>query len=207
MGTSQACSDVPCDISCVILAGGANRRFGGSPKTHAIVEGKTIISGIISITETIFDEIIIVTNTPGKYNEYSRFKITCDHFARSGPLAGIHAGMKYSQSGSVFIFAGDMPFLDRNIIIRQIEEFKTRNCEILVPGITDFIEPLHAIYNKSVFKELESTLVSGNNYSVRDFIKGRDTFYMILEDNLTNRKAFSNFNSREDLERYISDGI
>ena len=39
-------------ISGVILAGGANKRFGGITKATIIIEGEKIISRIISTSET-----------------------------------------------------------------------------------------------------------------------------------------------------------
>jgi molybdopterin-guanine dinucleotide biosynthesis protein A len=84
-------------ISGVILAGGNSKRFNGIVKAKIIIEGKTIISRIIETIENIFDEIIVVTNTPKEFQEYTGCKIIGDQFLNKGPLGGIHAALKKSK--------------------------------------------------------------------------------------------------------------
>jgi molybdopterin-guanine dinucleotide biosynthesis protein A len=80
-------------ISGIILAGGANRRFNGMTKSNIIIDGKTIISRITDTIRDIFDEIIIVTNTPEEFKEYNKYKIVSDQFLKVGPIGGIHAAL------------------------------------------------------------------------------------------------------------------
>ncbi len=54
-----------------------------------------------------------------------------------------------------------MPFLDKKIIADQIEEFNRNNYDILIPKVGKLIEPLHAIYRKSVLPNLERFLSDG----------------------------------------------
>ena len=108
------------NISGVVLAGGANSRFGGRNKAKTLIGGGQIILRILYTLRQIFDEIIIVTNTPDEYGQLEGVKIARDHFLKVGPLGGIHASMKVSSKEAVFIFAGDMPFLNRDLIISFI---------------------------------------------------------------------------------------
>jgi molybdopterin-guanine dinucleotide biosynthesis protein A len=187
------------NISCVILAGGASSRFNGVIKSNILIGGKTIISRIAEIVSDIFSEIIIVTNTPEQFEDYTNFKITGDQFLNAGPLGGIHAGLNASSKEAVFVFAGDMPLLDKGIIIRQIEYFKSCKCEILLPRISAFIEPLHSICNSSVKVKLENYLKSKHEKAVRDFFKQSDVRYMELEDTPAVRNIFTNINSPSDI--------
>ena len=84
------------NISGVILAGGASKRFDGIIKAKIVIDGKTIISRIIETIGEIFDNIIIVTNTPDEFKEFKSCKIIRDHFLNKGPLGGIHSAMKES---------------------------------------------------------------------------------------------------------------
>ena len=115
------------NISGVILAGGENRRFNGLPKSKIVIDGKTIIARILDTINEIFDEIIIVTNSPEEYKEYSNCKIVSDHFLKAGPLGGIHAALKGTSNEAIFVFAGDMPLLDKKLIISQINYFNERH--------------------------------------------------------------------------------
>jgi molybdopterin-guanine dinucleotide biosynthesis protein A len=188
------------NITGVILAGGASSRFNGIVKSKIIIEGKPIISRIIGIIGDIFEEIIIVTNTPGEFEEYDRFKIIRDRILNKGPLGGIHAALKESGSDALFVFAGDMPLLEKEIILRQIAHFNINSCDVLIPRVNNFNEPLHAIYRKSILPMLEEYLAKNNTYALTEFCRKASTLCMQLDDSEQSRRAFTNINSPSDLE-------
>ena len=101
---------MPNNISGVILAGGANKRFGGITKAKVVIDGLTIISRIIFVIEDLFSEIIIVTNRSEEFRDLISFKIVEDQYLNAGPLGGIHSALKSSSEDAIFVFAGDMPF-------------------------------------------------------------------------------------------------
>jgi molybdopterin-guanine dinucleotide biosynthesis protein A len=187
------------NISGVILAGGANIRFNGIIKANIVINGKTIISRIIETIKDIFDEIIIVTNTPEEFIEYPDIKLTGDQILKAGPLGGIHAALKASSKEALFVFAGDMPLLKKEFIVRQIDFFNSNKCDILVPRIDQYIEPLHAIYNISLCKTLENYLKSENDFAVRKFLKELNISYLQFEESEETKNAFSNINSPSDI--------
>jgi len=143
------------NISGVILAGGANSRFNGMVKANIIIGGRTIISRTSEILRGIFKEIIIVTNTPGEFDEYPDFRIVADEIQNKGPLGGIHAALKASSGEAVFIFAGDMPLIDEDIVKILLGAYSEQKCDILIPKTGNFIEPLHSIYSKSILHNIE----------------------------------------------------
>ena len=187
------------NIAGVILAGGASKRFNGIIKPMIDYEGKTIISRIIETIGEIFDDIIIVTNTPDEFKEYDNYKIIGDKFLNKGPLAGIHSALKESESEAIFVVAGDMPLLDKEIIIRQIDFYNTNKCDILIPQIDYYIEPLHGIYKKTLIRNLEDYLGGDNNYAVREFLKMSDVRYLLMEVSGKSISAFTNINSSDDI--------
>jgi molybdopterin-guanine dinucleotide biosynthesis protein A len=190
-------------ISGVILAGGANKRFGGITKANIVIGGKTIISGIIGTIKDLFSEIIIVTNSPSEFREYIHYKIINDQYSKAGPLGGIHAALKSASGNAIFVFAGDMPFLNKQIITEQINEFEKCTCDILIPRVDQFIEPLHAIYRKSVLKDLEKYLSEGRSRAVRDFLMGVKVGYLQIPKTETSDLAFTNINSPSDITKNI----
>jgi molybdopterin-guanine dinucleotide biosynthesis protein A len=187
------------NISGAILAGGKSRRFKGINKSKIVFEGKTIISGIIETFGDIFNEIIIVTNTPGDYRDYNDCKIIGDRILNKGPLGGIHSALDATGNKAVFVVAGDMPMLDKDIIIRQIDYFDQNNYDILIPRIKQNIEPLHGIYRKTLIPILSEYLEEENNYAIRDFLKKVNTGYFLLEESEMTRRAFTNINSPSDI--------
>jgi molybdopterin-guanine dinucleotide biosynthesis protein A len=188
-------------ISGVILAGGSNKRFGGITKANVVIDGETIISRIISTISDLFVEIIIVTNKPEEFQEFIQYKIVEDQYLKKGPLGGIHAALKASSEDAIFVFAGDMPFLNKEIISDQISEFNKREHDVLIPEIDQFIEPLHAIYRKSVLNLLERFLLAGKSRAVRDFLSEVNVGYLQMTKNEKTEIAFVNINSPSDLDK------
>jgi molybdenum cofactor guanylyltransferase len=186
------------NISGVILAGGENKRFNGITKSNITIGGRTILDRIVETIYGLFGEIIIVTNTPDKFSNYPSCRFTGDHYANLGPLAGIHAGMKASSLSSVFVFAGDMPFTDKEIIERQIDEYFRIKPLILVPEVNGLIEPLHSIYSNQLLPKLEEYLISDKRPAVRDFYNTTDVAYLKLQVSEKTRKAFMNINTPEE---------
>jgi molybdopterin-guanine dinucleotide biosynthesis protein A len=189
-------------ISGVILAGGANRRFGGITKASLKIDDEKIISRIINTISGLFGEIIIVTNTPEEFRDFIDCRIIGDQYKNAGPLGGIHAALKYASSDAIFVFAGDMPFLDRKIIEKQIEEFNISQADILMPKVGELIEPLHSIYRKTVLEDLGRFLSEGLKRAVRDFIPKKNTDYFYVKETEANLKAFTNINLPSDLLKY-----
>jgi len=190
------------NISGVVLAGGANKRFNGSIKANIVIDGTTIISRIIDTLTDIFVELIIVTNTPEEFEEFKKYKIVRDVFEKAGPLGGIHAALNASSNEAIFVFAGDMPFLDTGLILKQIEYYRDHKYDILIPMINENIEPLHGIYDLSVTGTLEEYLKADHNKAVREFFKLVKVGYIQLEDSEETRKAFTNINSPSDIVFY-----
>ena len=186
-------------ISGVILAGGAGSRFNGMLKPRIVIDGESIISRIISVIRDLFDEIIIVTNNPEEFEEFNFCRIIQDEIPNAGPLGGIHAGMKSSSNKAIFVFAGDMPFLNKGIILKLIDLFDTGDADAVIPSIGEQIEPLHSVYGTSLTHNLEIYLKSDNSHAVRDFIKSLNVKYLQFDGTEIIKKAFTNINSPSDI--------
>ena len=187
------------NISGVILAGGAGKRLNGIIKAKLVIHGKTVISMITDTLKDLFDEIIIVTNTPDEFKEYCMFKMFGDQYLNKGPLAGIHSAMTHSLCDTIFVVAGDMPLIEQDIIIRQIEFFYDNNFDVVIPRMNQFIEPLHGIYKKSLLRSLEQQLEGTNDNSIMSFLKKTNSGYLQFEESEKTKRAFLNINSSSDL--------
>ena len=111
--------------------------------------------------------------------------------------------MKSSSEDAIFVFAGDMPFLDKKSISDQINDFKKGREDALIPKVGQLIEPLHAIYRKSIMNELERFLNERKSRAVRDFLEQVNVGYFNISDTEQNKKAFTNINSPSDLSKII----
>ncbi|MBI5009667.1 MAG: molybdenum cofactor guanylyltransferase [Bacteroidia bacterium] len=106
-------------ITAAILAGGPASRMKGVIKPKIILDGKTILERSLFVLKNIFSEIILVTNSPELFSEYDELLITSDHIKGIGPMAGIHAALKAASGDAVFIFAGDMPLLNNDLMLED----------------------------------------------------------------------------------------
>jgi molybdopterin-guanine dinucleotide biosynthesis protein A len=80
-------------VSAVILAGGANKRFNGKTKANIQISGVRIIARTIKVLHDLFEDIIIVTNTPDEFKGYKHYTLVPDEIKNVGPLGGIHAAL------------------------------------------------------------------------------------------------------------------
>ena len=186
-------------ISAAILAGGANKRFNGKTKANIQISGVRIIARTVKILHEIFDDIVIVTNTPDEFKGYKHFTMVPDQIKNVGPLGGIHAAINAAKNDAVFVFASDMPCISSEIIRNHIDFYKKRACDVAMPRINDFKEPLHSIYHKRIEKDLTEFLNGANKYSIENFMKDLNVRYNNLENTEANKKAFVNINTPQDL--------
>jgi len=186
-------------ISAAILAGGLNKRFHGKTKANIQISGVRIIARTIKILHEIFDDIVIVTNTPDEFKGYQHFTVVPDEIKNVGPLGGIQAALKAAKNEAVFVFASDMPCISTELVRKHIDFYNKRACDAAIPRIKDLKEPLHAIYNKRIEEQLTKFLNDENKYSIENFIKDLNVRYHNLDDIDSNKKAFVNINTPQDL--------
>ncbi len=190
------------DLSAVILAGGAAKRFGGKNKLQTIIGGERIIDRVIVTLAPVFNEIIIVTNTPEEYNHLKGCQVTEDQFKGAGPLGGIHAAMMLSVRKGLFVFAGDMPYLDGDIIRDQISFAGNNSSDAIIPEVKEYIEPLHGIYMNHLAGSIERRLSSGADLSIRGFLKTINVMYFRPEISDKVLRAFININYPADADNH-----
>jgi molybdopterin-guanine dinucleotide biosynthesis protein A len=100
--------------SALILAGGNSSRFG-TDKAFVPFNNTTLIEHIIEQLNTIFTEVIISAQDPLKY-DHLHLTVCQDLLQKTGPLGGIHAGLKTANSDYLFVTACDMPFISKTVI-------------------------------------------------------------------------------------------
>ncbi len=186
------------NIGCAILAGGKNSRMGGRNKALIEIAGMPIIQRTINLMKDLFEEILLVTNSPGDFAEYGReATIITDVVKGVGPLGGIHSALSYTTKEAVFFIACDMPMVHNALIKQQINFFNSSKCDVLVPRVGSYIEPLHAIYSSSIKENITSFVKESSNYAVKSFLKTVNKKYVDVENN----EMFANINTPVDLEK------
>jgi FdhD protein len=141
-------------VTGVILAGGASTRMG---RDKALLEyrGRPMVEAVYNVMAALFPQVVVVTNRPEEFAWLPCPKIP-DLFPGMGGLAGLHAGLSWSQTERVFVAGCDMPFLD-GALIRWLAS-RLGDEPALVPRSSQGLEPLHAFYAKSALPVLEEAL-------------------------------------------------
>jgi len=159
---SRFCSD---GVTGVILAGGSSSRMG-SNKALLPYRGGRFIEAIHRQLAELFDEVLLVTNTPEQFSFLPCRKVA-DIYPGTGALAGLHAGLQGSHGGHIFAVACDMPYLN-SALIRRITALRNA-ADVVIPHGDKGSEPLHALYGRACLAPMEQALLAGRKRIVSFF--------------------------------------
>jgi molybdopterin-guanine dinucleotide biosynthesis protein A len=155
------------DITAIILSGGKSSRMGTN-KSFLKIDDKTIIERLRDLLQSMFKDVILITNEPGHY-KFLGLPIYEDIFRHRGPLAGIHSGLKHSKTNLNFIISCDLPFMTKEMI-NYLIEYKTDKL-ITVAKADGFIQQLAGKYSKECLSPSEKILQEVENNENRDEVQ------------------------------------
>jgi molybdenum cofactor guanylyltransferase len=184
-------------FSAAILAGGKNSRMNGENKALLKLGNSTILEMQLKVLSELFDDIIIV----GKgIDENIGYRIVEDIIPEKGPLSGIHAALSYSKSDFVFVVSCDMPFLSSDFIKILLREASEYQHDAVVPIRKNGIEPLHAVYRKTVIKNAEKVFLQ-KDIRIRNMFNDIKIKYFDVNLHNNTEMIFFNINCPEDFEQ------
>jgi len=194
----------------IILAGGKSSRMGFNkafieiPVTSNTAGDRstiTIIERTVNLFKEIFNEVIIITNTPIEYEQFN-VRIARDLIKGAGSLGGIWTGIFHASSSHVFAAACDMPFLHKDTIIKMIDMMNEAN--VSVPFVNNRLHPLHAIYSKNCLKPMEEAIKNGdlriNNLLKKMRIKKVEDIFIYKPASM----SVYNINTKDDLNHIVN---
>jgi molybdopterin-guanine dinucleotide biosynthesis protein A len=187
------------DVTGFILAGGKSTRMG-TDKAFIEFEGRTLLARAFDLARSVTPNVSIV----GAGEKFAPFApVVEDIFPDRGPLGGIHAALRASQTELNFMLAVDMPFLSVTFLQYLGGEARTAaGATVIVPRSDGRRQPLCAVYRPRFADVAEQALLAGRNRidSLFDAIETR----VIGEDELARAgfpsPIFRNLNTPEQLE-------
>lgn len=197
----------------VILAGGRSSRMGGGDKPLLELGGKPIVAHAIDGLGSSVDAIAINANgDPARFEQFGVPVITDLVEGFEGPLAGIHAALRYAHHAgheTVATVAGDTPFFPPDIVARLRAAGNADT--IRVAFSNDRLHPVFALWPASLEADLLTHLTSGGTRKVLSFIEVRPHAVAEFEPvNISGGDVdpFFNINTPEDLAlaRVLLDG-
>jgi molybdopterin-guanine dinucleotide biosynthesis protein A len=182
-------------VSGVVLAGGQGRRMGGVDKGLQPFRGKPMVQWAIERLAPQVDEILVNANQ--NFHEYGKFgyPVVRDEIGGfSGPLAGLHAGMKAARCDLVVTVPCDSPFLAPDLVSRLKQSLKDNDLAVARTG--DQPHPVFVLVRKRVLGNLEAFLAAGGRkidlwYASLRFVE------VAFDDEA---EAFRNINTPEELK-------
>ena len=158
------------EVMGVILAGGANRRFG-SHKALARIGDRTILDRTLDVLMPVVDRIGIVANEPEPYLQ-TGVPVRPDLTPGLGVLGGILTAVRWADdegAETAIVLGCDMPFLPSPLLSR-ISRAATRELVVLPAsdGPRGF-EPLCAAYGTAAAEAIEAALERGDRAIVSFF--------------------------------------
>jgi len=166
---------------CIVLAGGRSTRLGRN-KIIENIGNKSLLERVISQLTYFKGSIFVVIGMEKALQLFvscPEVKIVSDLFPGKGSLGGIYTGLVESNSFINIVVAGDMPFLNKNLLNHMIEIIN--GFDIVVPRVEGKIEPLHAVYTKECIKPIEALLNRGN-LKIIDFFDSVKVKYIEKEE-------------------------
>lgn len=186
-------------VSGIVLAGGQSSRLG-TDKSFVNVNGQPLIEQIVAKLARLSDDVIIVTNSPEKY-DHLKARLVGDIYPGKGALGGIYSGLRAATNAHSLVVACDMPFLNLNLLRYMI--LLAHGHDVVIPRIGGLPEPLHAIYSKSCLEPIDRLLARGG-LKIIDFFPEVQVRY-VEEDEVDifdpQHLSFFNVNAPNDLEK------
>ena len=159
-----------------ILAGGKSSRMNYNNKALLNYKEKKFIEHIIEAGKN-YKEIIIISNNKEEYKGFN-LRVVEDISKGNGPLSGIHSALVNSTTDEVLCIACDMPLITEKTL--NILGDYSGDYEVLIPRVSERLQPLCSIYSKKIIRNLEEAIKENNN-KLQLLIKSLN--YKIIEGN------------------------
>lgn len=180
----------------IILSGGKNTRMNGKTKAFLNIDGYRFIDNIL-LASLDYKEKIISCNDISKYLEFKDVKLVVDKFKEIGPIGGIYSALKETILDEALIVAGDMPFLNKEIL-NFLGNYKF-NEDVLVPVTNGKVQPLCSIYKKRVLETILK-MIQEKDYKLKNLLNRLNVKYIDIK----NAENFSNINTVYEYEKILN---
>jgi molybdopterin-guanine dinucleotide biosynthesis protein A len=180
------------NLTGIVLAGGKSSRIG---RDKALLEygGMRLVERSISIIEPLCNDILISTNNPGL--AYLGYPLIKDEHRGIGPIAGLHAALRYSWTAHNIVIPCDTPLVTVDVFERMFAIVNAAHPPACVAGTEDgYIEPLIGCYHRTALQILEEQ-ISRHDFKLHNALTRMGARIEIFSD----RRMFWNINTKADI--------
>ena len=184
-----------------IMIGGQSKRMGGGIKSLQEFNKKKIFDRILEKISPEIQKVIINCNSEEK--KFTKYNLPIFNDLKKGylgPLAGIHAAMKWIIDFSpevewLITLPGDTPFIPDDLVFQFKKKIST-NSKIILVKSNNRTHPAVGLWNTNLFSSLDKALDSGAR-KILNWAELHPIEYLNYE--YKEYDPFFNINTEEDL--------
>lgn len=188
----------------LILAGGRSSRMGVT-KALLEIDGEPLIRRVVNALRPICEPILAVGNDPIVLADL-RLPLIADAAPGGSVVHGLLAGLRHSPHDLAVAVGCDMPYLASSLLKHQLE--RAIDYDVVVIGGPLGIEPLHAVYRRTVLQKLEQLAIRPGS-ALRDLLGDARTLVLdpadVASHDPSGRSAI-NLNTPDDVKRLVPRG-
>jgi len=168
-----------CDLTGIVLAGGASRRMGRD-KAFLELDGRPLIGIVIERMARVCAEVLVVAGDVRPYAGLG-VRVAEDHFRGVGVLGGLHAGLNAATHELALVVGCDMPFLNTDLLRAFAGWTEGFDVAVLRHADGKQVEPLHAAYRRTCLPAMEAVVRAGQRRIFSFFPQGRVRYVTLAE--------------------------
>lgn len=187
----------------VILAGGLAKRMGGGDKCLLPLAGKTLLQWTVERAKPQVANLLLNANGSSLRFARTRLPVVPDVYPDNlGPLAGIHAGMRWMRQSSpqaewLASFASDTPFFPLNLVAELLSAATANRSQVAVAASKNRLHPVFGLWHVSLLESIEAQLATGAAPRLQDWLKQQRR--VELDFPVETYDPFFNINTPQDL--------
>jgi molybdopterin-guanine dinucleotide biosynthesis protein A len=183
--------------TAIVMAGGKSSRMGRD-KAMLPVDGRPMIEHICDLIRPHFGQLLISAGDAGKYS-FLGIETVADKIPGRGPLVGIASALEASAHELNAVVACDMPDINIDFIKRMIKECEGYDAVVPRTGVS-FLEPLCAVYRKSMAGPLNDALSAGE-IKLSDVLRRCNVRFIDTRD----VHSLRNINTTSEYDKYVTE--
>ncbi|MEX1047859.1 MAG: molybdenum cofactor guanylyltransferase [Actinomycetota bacterium] len=156
-----------------MLAGGKSTRYG-KDKLTVILRGRPMLHHPIAALSMLCEEILVVTGADGPerklpFDVLAPCRLVHDDRPDGGPLVGLAAGLRESNTPISIVAAGDMPEMSQAVLRLMLTSVRdNEDVDALVMQDVDTFRPLPAVVRTRTGEVAEKLIADGKD-SLNEF--------------------------------------
>ena len=190
-------------FGCVLM-GGQSRRFGGADKSQLRIGEATLLDHVIIGARDQVERLALGASQNGLHHDVSSgLPVLNDEYEQIGPMAGLHAAMKWAQPDAGFIatFACDTPSFPADMVEQLSQAAQVEKADVALPRHNGRIHTALGLWSTKLLPQLIRA-IDANQLALTRW--ALDMGAVLVDFDGGPQQNFFNINSPQDAEHYRS---